>query len=117
MRTRSVLRDYESSHNRERKADGLSLAYIGACIMTRVVMIVATTSVYTFFYRGIPIRHRGSDVKDQDQLGGGRTPGAFALITPGNDCIPEAVTGRWVSRSREDPCRRYKVKLLISSQG
>ena len=85
--------------------------------MTRVVMIVATTSVYTFFHRGIPTRHRGSDVKDQDQLGGGRTPGAFALITPGNDCIPEAVTGRWVSRSREHPCRRYKVKLLISSQG
>jgi hypothetical protein len=45
--------------------------------MTGVVMIVATTSVHAFFSRGIPTRNRGPDVEDQDQLGGGRTPGAF----------------------------------------
>jgi hypothetical protein len=44
--------------------------------MARFVMIVATTSVYTFFSQGIPTHDRGSDVEDQDQLGGGRTPGA-----------------------------------------
>jgi hypothetical protein len=44
--------------------------------MTGVVMIVATTSVYTFFSQGIPTHDRGSDVEYQDQLGGGRTPGA-----------------------------------------
>jgi hypothetical protein len=40
-------------------------------------MIVATTSVHTFFSRGIPTHNRGSDIEDQDQLGGGRTPVAF----------------------------------------
>jgi hypothetical protein len=44
--------------------------------MTRVVMIVATTSVYTFFFRVKPTRDRGSDVEEENQLGGGRTPGA-----------------------------------------
>lgn len=79
-------------------------------------MIVATTSVYTFF-SGVPTHDHGSDVEGSGSIRWRANTWCVRLITPGNDCIPEAVTGRWKSRSQEDPCRRYKVELLISSQG